>query len=154
MADQKDPLLGHSFALQIDGTEIARFRECSGIESEIEVIEEKAVDAQGRPVILKLPGNVKLAPITLKRGGTADKGVYEWHQEALGKNIEGSKKEQFLSNARRTASIVEYDVTGAESKRYNLKRAWCSKFKGGELNATANNVLVEEITIVHEGLNI
>jgi phage tail-like protein len=152
MAAGEDPFVGITFALEIDGVNIASFRECSGIESEIETVESKESDKKGVMVIRKIPGAHKLAPITLKRGATSDMALYEWHQKALSAQLQGGLRTGFLGSARKTASIILYDVQGAEKARYNLVEAWCSKYKGGELNATSNNVVVEEITIVHEGM--
>ena len=50
--------------------------------------------------------------------------------------------DQFLDGIGETSLVA----------RYTFNEAWVSKYKGGELNATSNNLAIEEVTIVHEGL--
>lgn len=152
MATGEDPLVGINFFLELDGTTIGSFRECSGIEVEVEVIESKETDRTGKMVIRKIPGANKFSPIVLKKGQTSDKALWDKFAESLSpQSIAGKRPGAFK---RGTGSIVIKDVTGqAEVARYSFDQCWISKYKGGELNATSNNLAVEEVTIVHEGLH-
>jgi len=143
MADRKDPLVAYHFALQFDGINEATFREASGFDSEVEVVESREAGPKGNTIIKKLPGALKWSNITLKRGFTNDTKLYEWHKEAM----QGK-----MSKARRSGSIVVYDPEDKEVMRYNFVNGWISKWKGADLNATNNQVAVEELTLVHEGL--
>lgn len=151
MAEGSDPIVGINFFLELDGTTIASFRECSGIEVEVEVIESKETDATGRMVIRKIPGANKYTPVTLKKGQTSDKGLWDKFAQSLSaQSIAGKRPGGFK---RMTGAIVIKDVTGQDVvARYTFNEAWISKYKGGELNATSNNLALEEVTIVHEGL--
>ena len=151
MAVGEDPIVGLNFYLTLDGTRIGSFRECSGLEVEVEIIESKETDEKGVMVIRKIPGANKYTPITLKKGQTTDLGLWKAFEKSLGgQSIAGKRKGGFK---RVTGSIAILDVTGEKTAaEYVFTEAWVSKYKGGELNATSNNLAVEEVTIVHEGL--
>jgi phage tail-like protein len=138
-----DPLASYTFMLEIDGLVQATFREGSGFESSVDVIESREVGKGGMQVIKKLAGAAKWANITLKRGTTNDLELWNWHKMVL----DGD-----LSSARKNGSIVVYDAKRTEVARFNFVNGWPVKWKGPDLNATNNQVAVEEIEIAHEGL--
>lgn len=139
-----DPLTGYHFYLEIDGITQARFRECSGLTSESQVIEYKEADKNGVTVIRKVPGVLKWSDITLKRGITDIMELWEWR-----KKIEDGK----VDEARKSGSVVMYSQTNDEMARWNFVDGWPSKMTGPQLNANNNDIAVEEVTIAHEGLN-
>jgi len=55
MPDRKDPLANYNFVVEIDGQVLAGFKEVSGLESRIEVIEYREGGEKFFPV-RKLPG--------------------------------------------------------------------------------------------------
>ena len=139
-----DPLTGYHFYLEIDGITQARFRECSGLTSESQVIEYKEADKNGTTVIKKVPGVLKWSDITLKRGITDIMELWEWR-----KKVEEGK----VDEARKNGSIVLYSQTNEEMARWNFVDGWPSKIEGPQLNANNNDIAVESVTICHEGLD-
>ncbi|MBI4492831.1 MAG: phage tail protein [Chloroflexi bacterium] len=129
--------------LELDGVSIASFREVSGISSETTVIESKETSKDGKTIIKKLPGEHKWGDITFKRGYTKDLTLYKWRQVVL----EGKTKDM-----RKNGSIVVYDYENKEVLRWNFVNAWPSKLSASNLSASGNEVLVEEVTICHEGM--
>ncbi len=151
MAAGEDPVVGINFFLELDGTQIGSFRECSGLEIEVEVIQSKETDKTGKMVIRSVPGANKYSPVTLKKGQTSDMALWKAFADSLGSQSMAGKRPGGFK--RKTGAIVIKDPTGAnEIVRYEFTEAWISKYKGGELNATSNNLALEEVTIVHEGL--
>jgi phage tail-like protein len=151
MPADEDPIIGNAFYLTLEGIEIGYFRECSGLEIEVEIIESKEVDKTGRMVIRKLPGANKYTPVVMKKGQTTSPALFQKFAESL--SNESMKGKRHSGFKRTTGSIVLKDVTGAnDAAIYNFRNAWISKYKGGELNASSNNLAVEEITIIHEGM--
>lgn len=136
-----DAIGGQYFYVEVKGTSIAQFMECSGLTSEIELITIKENDIKGKPVIKYLPGAHKAPTITLKRAKSVSMDMYDWHQKML----DGKVKE-----ARREASIVLLDPEHKEVSRYNLIDAWVSKITISGLKAFSTEVAVEEATIVCE----
>lgn len=143
MPDEMDPISAHQFALEIDGVEEATFREASGFGSEHDVIEQKEQGAKGNTVIRKIPGTLRWQNISLKRGMTSNKELWDWRQKV----IEGK-----IEDARVNGSIVGYDEDGEEKIRYNFRRGWPNKWESTGMNAGGNEPVIESIEITHEGL--
>jgi phage tail-like protein len=139
----KDPLVSYTFCLEIDGVSAAFFKEGSGFDSSVEVIEHRENGKGGKEVIRKLPGRAKWSDIVLKRGSTDDMSLWDWHKKILDGDI---------WTARKNGSVVIYDTLFKEVARFNFTNGWPSKWKGPDLNTTNNQVAIEEITISHEGL--
>jgi phage tail-like protein len=59
-----------------------------------------------------------------------------------------------IDEARKNASIVLFDYSLGEIARYNLTNCWPSKVSIATLQAGSNDVLMEECTIVHEGITL
>ena len=76
----EDAIAGYTFKIEIDGQVIAQFKEVSGLSAEVQVIEHRENNATGKEVIKKLPGQKKWGHITLKRGKTDNKVIWEWHK--------------------------------------------------------------------------
>jgi phage tail-like protein len=146
MASAQKPRPTNHFRLTVGGKEaIGQFREVSGLDSEQEIVEQKEVDANGNPVIVKVPGNLKWSNISLKRGIDTSKGLWEWRYMV----------EQKGPDAARTDCILELlDYDGSPIHTYSIHQAWPSKFTGAALNAGSNEIAVEEIQIAHEGFKV
>ena len=141
---KKDQIAGYTFQLEVDGITEATFRECSGLDTETQVIESKESGLKGQTIIRKLPGALKWGDIQLKRGMTkGSMELHDWRQKAIDGDLTGMRK---------NGSIVVYDYKNEEVMRWNFVDGWISKLGGPTLNAGGNDVAVEAITIVHEGL--
>ena len=137
-----DSFLGVWFAIEFQGQVTGAFRECSGLGSENEVVEAKMSSMDGRPVVKKIPGNLKWGNITLKQGITDDMDMWKWR-----KMVEDGK----VAEARKNGSIVLLSHAGVEIARWNFVNAWPSKINGPSVNATSNEVAIEELELAHEG---
>jgi phage tail-like protein len=141
-AAQKPRPTNH-FRLQVGGKEAeGQFRECSGLDAENEIVEQKEVDSNGLPRIVKVPGGMKWSNIELKRGVDVSKGLWEWRYQV---ETEGP-------DAARTDCTLELcDYDGSPIATYTITQAWPSKYTGAAMNAGSNEVAVEGITLCHEG---
>lgn len=140
---EMDPLIGFNFRLDIGGQVTGYFHECSGIGSENEVIEEKVVDPNGRDIVRKIPGRLKWTDVTLKRGITSNMAIWDWRQKVL----EGK-----MDDARLNCSIHMMDRESNDVATWNFVRAWPSKVTGPSVKSDSNEIGVEEMTLVHEGM--
>jgi phage tail-like protein len=131
-----------SFGVELDGIDVAQFKEAAGFESTTEAIFYKECNA-GRIVYRKTAGLHEWADVTLKRALSSSMSFWEWRKQVLDGQID---------QARRDCSIVLYDPTGTEVVRYNLREAWISRWKGPDLDAESSAIALEEVTIVHTGL--
>ncbi|MCB9437246.1 MAG: phage tail protein [Anaerolineales bacterium] len=138
-----DPMVVHNFGLELAGKVTGFFTECSGIGSESEVTEHKVVGPNGQEIVRKIPGRLKWGDITLKRGITSNMDMWDWRQMVA----EGT-----VSSARIDGSVVMYDQEGTEVARWNFEKGWPSKISGPSVKSDSSEIGVEEITIVHEGI--
>jgi len=121
----------------VDGHDIATFSELQGISSGYDV---DFIESDGRK--LAVPGKRPAPTVTLKRGMTSNLELAAWHELAM----------TDWSAARKSASLVMYDATGAPVARYNLENAWPAKLEIGSLSAGASEVLMETVTLVCDHL--
>jgi phage tail-like protein len=136
-----DPLIGFSFSLEVQGALTGYFTEISGLGSETEIVEHKITDPQGRDVIQKIPGRLKFTDVTLKRGITSIKDIWDWR-----KLVEDGK----IAQARKNATITMYDQALKAVARWNLENAWPTKVSGPSLQSDSNAFGVEEVSITFE----
>jgi phage tail-like protein len=136
-----DPLGNFRFRLEIDGLLVAGFSEVSIGETSVDVIEyrEGNEPAHAR----KLPGLRKFANVVLKRGVTASMELYDWHRQILQGQI---------ATARRNVIVIVEDETGADQARFVVSNAWPAKYEVGQLNAKGNEVFIETLELVNEGI--
>jgi phage tail-like protein len=137
--DPADPFANSNFKLEIAGITVAGFSECTGLNTETNVIDYR--EGQENITPRKLPGLSKFGNITLKRGITLDKTIYLWRKTVTDGDIE-----------RKNLSIVLQNEKHDEVVRWNVVRAWPSKYTAPDLKATANEVAIEAIELTHEGL--
>lgn len=132
-----------NFAVEIDGVEVAFFREASGLTTEVEVIEHQVVNNKGKQITQKIAGHAATGEITLKKSMDGNKYLSDWFKE-----VQDGKFETY----RRNGSILMFDPTGAEVVRWNFTNGWPKSWSASDLDASADDVATEEIVITHEGM--
>ncbi len=143
MAGIRDPLGSFHFFVEIKSVFSGVFREATGFGSENEVIDYKGADEKGQSTTYKIPGRLKWDNIVLKRGVTDDLALWKWR-----KQVEDGK----VKDARKNGTIYIYDQNDTPVAQWDFINAWPSKLSGPSLNAQQNEVAIEELTIVHEGI--
>ena len=139
----KDPFASLRFFVDIGDVITGSFRECAGLGSETELIETKETVKGGFTLFLKTPGALKWENITLKRGITDSMQIWNWRKQVEEGDVDG---------ARMNGSIVMYDSQNKDVARWDFIRGWPRKVSGPSFNSTSNEIGVEELEIVHEGL--
>ncbi len=134
-----DPYRGFNFRVEIDGITEAGFQECSGLDVSTDPVEYR--EGTDPNHVRKLTGLNKFSPVMLKRGITDSQALWQWQELTTAGRTQ-----------RRNVSIVLVDESGEEKMRWNLRRAWASKWTGPTFNATSNEVAVEQLEICHEEL--
>lgn len=96
---------------------------------------------------VQLAGPVSFAPVVLKRGVTEIADLWNWFDATT---------RQANYGLRYTGTIEVFDPDRPERPAlvWTLTNALPTKFKGPDLSATGNQVAVEELTLVHEGLEL
>jgi phage tail-like protein len=138
--DKTTSIVSSLFAVEF-GPISGLFTEASGFSMDIEEVKSTRVTADGKSVTRFSPGTVKYGTITLKREFTGDKAFFTWHDNMC----KGMREYQ-------DGSIVMYDLQGTEVDRWNVLRAWPSKWSVADLDAGGDDVVIEEIELQLEGL--
>lgn len=129
--------------LELDGITEGIFKEVSGLESETQVLEHRATSKGGNLTVSKVPGELKWPNIVLRKGLTDDKKLYDWR-----KKIEDG---QVVAN-RKNGSLTAYSPDQKVVAKYSFKKGWPCKYKGPTVDASKNEIMIEEFEIAHEGL--
>jgi phage tail-like protein len=138
---RRDPYLGSHFFVEIDGIDHGGFSECSGLQVETEVTEY--VEGGNNGFAHKLPGRTKFSNITLKWGITDSAALWAWYLDVTRGQIE-----------RKDVSVVLYDRTQSEIRRWNLREAYPVKWIGPAFNAATAAVSIESLEIAHHGFEM
>ena len=141
--DQRnDPYRAFNFVIEIDGVARGAFSEVGGLTAEGDSTDyREGTDVQ--PNVRKLVGLRKYTNITLKRGYTADKVLWQWYTNIFNGMPDRRNVTIVLMNERREAVL-----------RWNAENAWINKIEGPALKASGNDVAMESVELVHEGLTL
>ncbi|GAB4107766.1 phage tail protein [Echinicola sediminis] len=136
------PLSKFHFSVQWGGTKIG-FTEVSGLDVETEVIEYRH-GASPEYSKIKMPGMQKFSNITLKRGTfKSDNEYYEWYNTINLNKVD-----------RRDITISLLNEEHEPVVTWKVKNAWPLKVQSTDLKGDGNEVAIESMELVHEGLSI
>jgi phage tail-like protein len=145
--ERKDPLVTFLFTIEIplviDGEtkqldrSTAFFKSVGGLKRETEV--EDYVEGGVNTFTRKVIKVTKWPNLVLKQGFTGDNTLWAW-RENPGQRVDGS--------------IVMLGPNMEEKARWRFKRGYPVKWEGPELDASKNELAIETIEIVHEGLEL
>lgn len=136
-----DPYRNFNFQIVLNGgTSTLNFQEVSGLGLEQDAIEYRSGEEAG--TVRKMPGMQKFSNVTLKRGTFAHTPRMTNYFKAV-----SAKRVQ-----KETMILHMVDKAGTIHRAWRLTNAIPLKYKGANLNASGNEVAMEELTIAHEGL--
>ena len=137
-----DPYRSFNFRVEIDGLTVGAFSECSGLSSDGDAIDYR--EGTDKPLtVRKLPGLRKYANISLKRGYTPNTELWAWYR-----NIVNGVTD------RRNGSVILMDEERRDVLRWNFENGWINKIEAPSFKASGNEVAIETVEIVHEGLTL
>jgi len=141
--DQRnDPYRAYNFVLEIDNIARGAFSEVGGLTAEGDSVDyREGSDLQSN--VRKLMGLRKYANLTLKRGYTQDKSLWQWYTNVVNGVADRRNVTITLMNERREAVL-----------RWHAENAWINKIEGPSFKASSNDVAMESIELVHEGLTL
>ena len=139
-----DPLRNFRYRLEIDSITQAAFSEVAIGETTIDAVDYR--DGTDPPHVRKLSGLTKYGNITLKWGMTVGAGaldLYKWNQDVSAGKVKDRRKK---------VVIAVLDEAGGEAARFVVSDAWPTKYDPTDLNAKGNEVLIELLELVNEGI--
>jgi phage tail-like protein len=136
------------FHFQVEwGEDRFGFTEVSGLDFETEVIEYREGNAPTYNKT-KQPGLTKYANISLKRGTfLGDFKFFELWKKTM-------MFQEGAAQYRRDITIKLLDEEHKPIITWSVAKAWPSKVQSTNLKADANEVAIESMDLVHEGLRI
>lgn len=137
--ERNDPYRNFRFRVEVEGLTQAGFKEVSGFDASIDVIEYREGNEVTTP--RKLPGLTKYGNITLKWGTTDSMELYEWIQECIEGTIE-----------RKTITIIAVDEEGGDVATWQVIEAWPTKYTAPDFDAMSTDVAIELLEFAHEGM--
>jgi phage tail-like protein len=136
------PLPKFYFQVKWD-SQVMSFQEISGLDVQSEEIKYRHGDSPDFSVI-KMPGMKKVGNVTMKKGiFKGDNKFWDWFNQIKMNTIK-----------RVPVTISLLDEAGSPTMVWTLANAWPTKITGTDLKAEGNEVAIETIEIVHEGLTI
>ncbi len=134
------------------------FSEVTGLEL---TMEPKAIQEGGRNWgEVQRSGPTKFSTIVLKRGVTTVNDLWSWFDATTRKanygyrldgeiEVRGNPAKQEQSAGESAASVTPNPIM-----KWKLSAVLPTKFKGPDLSSTANQVAIEELHLVHEGMEL
>lgn len=136
------PLPKFHFEVKWD-TNVMSFQEVSGLDIQSEEIKYRSGDSKVFSVV-KMPGMVKFGNVTMKKGVfKGDNKFWDWLNQIKLNTIK-----------RVPVTISLLDESSAPTMVWTLNNAWPTKISSTDLKSEGNEVAIESIEIVHEGLTI
>jgi len=144
----------HQFLVGVPGM-TAGFQKCSELSYEVAKIEYW----EGGSVIpWKAPGRLTVADVTLERGASSSVSFYNWATQVANAAIGGFPTRGAglqTDNYMRNISILQIDRDGKTHLReWLLHNAWVQKFVAGEWDSTADEAVIESITLTFDWFDL
>jgi len=131
---------GPRFAVEIDGSIVASFSECSGISGTVR--SDKWEEGGANDTTYKFPGRAEFDNLTLKHGITDGTDLYKWFLDTA----QGKKRRKTI-----TVKMVPPDAQG-EIQSWHLSNAFPVRWIGPASQVGASAMAIETLEFAHDGL--
>lgn len=145
LPDPLDSSAANGFIVTIDGIQVPKVIEVSGIKAEVEKIEHKQQTSDGKYVVRNLIGRPKAGEFTVTRGLTDSKTVSDWLKTVMQGDVKGSRK---------TASVAFLDYQGVMLQTYNFTNCWVSSVEVSAMKAGATEPATEKFTVSYDEMTV
>jgi phage tail-like protein len=150
MASEIAPLGGdiqivNRFLFEVDGVEIGVFREVTGLQVTVDVVEVAEGGQNG--FTHKLPSRMAWPNIVFRRGLTQTDALFDWLQKSSGEGFAGNQNKL----TRCTGAVTVIDSGSQRLRSWELQAVFPVKWKGPDFSTTGTSVLEEELEIAHHG---
>ena len=130
------------FQVTIDNADAGGFSEVSGLDASIDPIEYREGNMKTETP-MRVAGLRKYSNVTLKKGVITGKAFYDWI--VIGLTGEVKQKEVVI-----TLVDEKYEKVLA----WHITKAWPTKYTAPDFNATSNEIAIESLELVHEGMTV
>jgi phage tail-like protein len=142
-----DPYKNFKFRVKWDGQVVAGVSKVGALKRTTEVVSHREGGDVSTP--RHSPASSKFEPITLERGVSFATEFRDWANLVYNHQGDGAVS---LANFRKDITIELLNLQGTVVRAYHVFRCWVSEFTAlPELDANANAIAFESITIQNEG---
>ena len=132
------------YIVELDEVSHAGFQKCS--ELSVEAANVQYFEG-GSLIPNKSPGRLTFTDVTLERGATQDRDLYDWFSDvAVASSGTGLTEPSF----KRNLDIVQQDRDGSTLRRWSLSSAWPVKFVAGDWDNEADENVIESVTLTYD----
>lgn len=143
-----NPYSAFNFVVEISGIPVASFSEVGGLDSENTPIEyREGADPTNAP--RKLPGIESYSNVTLKRGITGSLALWNWRKEVRDGGTAFPPVRQVVIKL-----LDEKHNEDAPAMTWTLTNAWPTKLTGPSLNATGNEIAIEQLDLCIDRIDV
>lgn len=133
------------FQVEIDGLGSAAFRTCSEIAIEFGDVDHRE---GGTLIPDKTPGLATVDDVTLERGATQDRDLYDWLLEVANLAANGGEVDY---NYKRMVDVVQYDRDNKTVlRRWRLHNAYVKRFVAGSWDNEADENVIESVVLRYD----
>jgi phage tail-like protein len=139
-----DPLRNFRYRLEIDSINVAGFSKVAIAETTIEAVDYR--EGTDPPHVRKLSGLTKYGNISLETGMTTAANaldLFKWHAAVSAGQVLAQRKK---------VVIVVQDEAGTDAARWVVSEAWPVKYDPSDLMGKGNEVMIEVLELVNEGI--
>jgi phage tail-like protein len=133
-----------AFLVEVEGVASAAFSKCSELSVEVAKVEYYE---GGSLIPNKSPGRLTFSDVTLERGATLDRDLFNWFQDVA---VTSSGLGLPDPSYKRNLDIVQQDRDGKTLRRWSLYRAWPIKFVAGEWDNGSDENVIESVTLTYD----
>jgi phage tail-like protein len=150
MPTDTDPLGGDlpmadRFLFEVDGVEIGVFREVTGLQVTVNVVE--VAEGGQNAFTHKLPSRMTWPNITFKRGLTQSDALFDWLQKSSGEGFAGNDNKL----TRSTGAVTALDASGSRLRAWEFIDVFPVRWKGPDFITGNLDPLEEELEVAHHG---
>ena len=129
------------YRVEIEGVAAGGFTEVTGSDITIDPIEYREGDMTSETP-MKVPGLKKYGNLTFKQGIADNKAMYDWIAQLLTPGM----------IVRKTITITLLNEAQQPAASWQAINAWPTKYTAPDFNSTADEIAIETMEVVHEGL--
>jgi len=143
-----DPYRNFKFEVEVGGFVRAGFSKVTGLKHTVEKIEYREGGENETP--RKLTGQSSYDDVVFERGMSTDTDFVDWIEQVFNlDNVEGA---QGGEDFRRTIVVYLKNKAGERAIKWTIYRAWPAEDADPDLDASANDVAIESLTVANEGI--
>lgn len=135
------PLSEFTFTVTIDGSEVPRVIEVSGLKSEVDKIELKQQTEDGKFVVRQVIGRPKSGEFTITRGLTGSSTLTDWLKTVRQGDVAG---------ARKSVAVAIRDHSGETVKTFTFANCWVRSVGIDSLKTGGTEPATEKVVICYD----